>query len=306
MTELSRPVRLPRFLVDAALIALLTLSMLPAVQSVAYAADTPTPTATATPTGTPTSSPTPTNTPTATPTFTPNPASLLECPLAPATLAIDGNLGEWMGRPSIRVDRDTAETSDNLPAPLPLDLSSEIWCGWQGNDLIFAGSVNDDVLRRDSASVWLDDSVEVSVDGLNNGMVYGSPDDHQFTIDTEAALYDLGVYPVAKATAAAKPRSGGWSMEIRIPAAVLKMGALFEKRAIPFNTGLNDDDDGGGRDDWLAWRGVSTISNSERFGSIVLSGDVTPFPTPTPTIWWRTVWLPTILQAGPKVWQALP
>jgi hypothetical protein len=211
-----------------------------------------------------------------------------------------------MGRPSIHVDRQTAETSEKLSRPLPFDLSSEIWCAWQGNDLIFAGNVTDDALWRDSSQVWMDDSVELSVDGLNNGMVYGSADDHQFTVDTAAAVWDLGVYPVPKATAAAKPQSGSWRMEIRIPGGVLKMGTLFEGRAIPFNTGLNDDDDGGARDDWFAWRGNSTLYNSERFGSIVLSGVVTPFPTPTPTTWWRRTWLPMTLQAGPKVWSTAP
>jgi hypothetical protein len=151
---------------------------------------------------------------------------------------------------------------------------------------------------RDSAQVWLDDSIELAIDGLNNGWVYGRADDHQFTVDTAASVFDLGTYPVPAATAVALPQAVGWRVEVRFPAAALKMGNLFAGRAVPFNTGLNDDDNGGGRDDWLAWRGSSTNSRSEDFGALVLSGDVTPFPTPTPTstVLAQRLYLPVLLR----------
>jgi hypothetical protein len=306
MTGRSRTVRLPRILVAAATIACAAAVLLsPAAVPPARAlgpAETATSTATATPTNTPTATLTATptltrtNTPTLTPTFTPDPRSSLECPIAPAGLAIDGKLIEWMGRPSLKVNKDTAETSERTPRPSLLDLSSEVWCAWQGNDLIFAAIITDDALRRESAQVWLDDSIELSLDGRNNGMVYGSPDDHQFTIDTAGAVFNLGTHPVPQATAVALPQARGWRIEIRLPAAALNMGALFAKRAVPFNTGLNDDDDGGPRDDWFAWRGASTLYHSEDFGSLVLSGVVTPFPTQTPTTWPRALYLPALLK----------
>ena len=61
------------------------------------------------------------------------------------------------------------------------------------------------------------------------------------------------------------------------------MGALFEGRAVRFNVGLNDDDDGGSRDDWLVWRGERTIDQSENFGALILSGSLLTASTPTST-----------------------
>lgn len=303
MTDRSRLARLPGMLFGGALIALVAaLLVSPAAAPAAGAALAPAETSTSTPTATPTSTLTPTptgaptHTPTITPTFTPDPKSSLECPIAPANVEVDGKLVEWMGRPSLKVNKDTAETSERTPRPSLLDLSSEVWCAWQGNDLIFAAVITDDALWRDSAQVWLDDSIELSVDGMNNGMVYGSPDDHQFTIDTAGAVFDLGTNPVPKATAIALPQARGWRIEIRIPASALNMGALFVNRAVPFNTGLNDDDNGGPREDWFAWRGASTLYHSEDFGSLALSGVVTPFPTATPTVWPRSLYLPMLLK----------
>ena len=46
---------------------------------------------------------------------------------------------------------------------------------------------------------------------------------------------------------------GGWTVELRLPASALNMGALFEGRSVRFNLGLNDDDDGVDRDVWLVF-----------------------------------------------------
>jgi hypothetical protein len=161
------------------------------------------------------------------------------------------------------------------------DLSGDVYCAWQGNDLIFAARVTDDVLKRDSTNIWDDDGVEIGIDGLGDGFNWGSADDHQFTVVTDGTVKDLGAN--TGATAVARPVSGGWAVELRLPASVLNGGTLFEGRSIRFNVGLNDDDDGGSRDDWLTWRGSSTNSNSQNFGALILNGAPTP-ATATPTV----------------------
>ena len=241
---------------------------------------TPTPT----PTPTRTLTPTPTATATATPTSTatPNPGSSLSCPMAPAGLALDGDLSEWVGRPVLHVDKDSANYSLNTPRPAVADLSGDIYCAWQGDDLIFAGQITDDVLKRDSIGIWHDDGVEFGIDGLGDGWISGSADDHQFTTVTDGTVQDRG--EPTGASAVARPINGGWTVEVRVPANVLNMGALYSGRSIRFNVGLNDDDDGGNRDDWLVWRGTRTNGQSENFGTLILSGlPVPPSPSPTAT-----------------------
>ncbi len=233
----------------------------------------PSPTPTATPTRTPT--PTPTRILTPTPTSTPNPNSALSCPVAPAGMALDGYLTEWTGWPTLHLDKDSANYSLRTSRPAVTDLSGDIYCAWQGNDLIIAGRMSDDVLKRDSATLWNDDGFEFGLDGLGDGFNWGSQDDHQFTVVTDGAIQDLGTYAVPGATVIARSVSGGWVVELRLPASVVGMGALFEGRAVRFNVGLNDDDDGGSRDDWLVWRGDRTIDQSENFGALILSGSLT-------------------------------
>ena len=151
------------------------------------------------------------------------------------------------------MDKDSANYSLRTPRPSVTDLSGDIYCAWQGNDLIFAGRVSDDVLKRDSANIWDDDGRRDRDRRSGRRLQLGQADDHQFTVVTDGTVKDLGANPAASAVA--RPVSGGWAVELRLPASVLGMGALFEGRAIRFNVGLNDDDDGGSRDDWLVWRG---------------------------------------------------
>ena len=245
---------------------------------------TPTLTATFTSTPLPTATPTFTLTPTPTPiaTTTPSPVVSLFCPTAPMGLSLDGYLTEWVGRPALYLDRDTANYSLRTPRPSLTDLSGDIYCAWQDNDLIFAARVTDDVLNRDSTNIWDDDGLEIGIDGLGKGLNWGGADDHQFTVVTDGTVKDLGAN--TEAAAIARPVSGGWAVELRLPASILQMGALFEGRSIRFNVGLNDDDDGGSRDDWLVWRGNSTNSNSQNFGTLILTGPLIPAtPTPIPS-----------------------
>jgi murein DD-endopeptidase MepM/ murein hydrolase activator NlpD len=224
--------------------------------------------------------PTVTATPAPTPSPTPDPGSFLSCPPAPTGLALDGYLTEWAGRPVLHVNKERASYCLCAPQLSEADLAGDIYCAWQGNDLIFAGQVFDDVLRRDSVYVWDDDGIELGLDGLGDGFDWGSRDDHQFTVVTDGAVRDLGA--ATGALAVARVMNGGWWVEVRVPAGLLNIGDLYPGRSIRFNVGLNDDDDGGARDAWLVWRGTSTFGKSQNFGALVLSGSPSA-PTPTST-----------------------
>lgn len=249
------------------------------VESSTHPAPTPRPTATRTTTPTPANTPTRTPTPRATNTPTPTPTPV-DCPRAPSALAIDGSLAEWQGRPSVNLNKDTAQYLDGGTPPAPADLSSQVWCGWQGNDLVFAAAVTDSPLYRDSSSIWHDDSIELSIDAKRDGWTWGI-DDHQWTVATDGWLTDLGTTSFPSATVVAVAASASWNAELYLPSSATGAGELKPGQVISFTVGLNEDDDGGSRDQHMVWRGQSTNSQSEKWASIRLSG-VANTPTPTP------------------------
>ena len=164
------------------------------VQVIADDRPVPTPTPTPTQTNTPTPDATPSATPTATRTPMP-PQPPVECPRVPVGMTLDGNATEWAARPSILLNSNTAETIESGGDPTLADLSTEVWCGWQGNDLVLAARISDDHLWRDSTLIWHDDGIELSMDGLRDGWHWYSADDHQFTVATNGSLTDLGNPP---------------------------------------------------------------------------------------------------------------
>ena len=89
---------------------------------------------------------------------------------------------------------------------------------------MFAVHVHDDAIVSDSGDVWDDDQVELAIDGLRD-LLSGGLDDHQFTVNADGRVTDRGAAnpPIE---AAARPVTGGWDVEVRIPAVMLYIGAL--------------------------------------------------------------------------------
>ena len=240
-----------------------------------------TPTVTRTPTTTTT--PTPRRTPTPGPTPTPRPPSrVLDCPRVPSSFAVDGHVDEWAGFPEIILNSSTADYVNHPPGPEPTDLSARVWCGWQGNDLALAAVITDDLLIRDSTSIWHDDSIEFGLDAMRDGWLWDQINDHQFTAAIDGTLTDLGTYAVPTATLKVLTATGVYTVELRLPQSLLNAGDLVPGQLIGFTVRLNDDDDGASRDDYISWSGNVTIGDSTDFGALRLVGAANT-PTPTPT-----------------------
>lgn len=179
------------------------------------------------------------------------------------------------------LDRTTADFVHHRSDPTPQDSSAELLTAWDDDYLYFAVYIHDDVQVADSADVWRDDSLEIGLDGLNDGVGWQA-DDHQFTFTVDGRVTDYGV-PISGLVAASIIYTQGWSLEVVIPAEVLAAGVLTEGKRIGFTFGLHDDDDGGDWDSYMIWEGEST-NDSADYGVIVLTvPDVTPTPTATPT-----------------------
>jgi hypothetical protein len=160
---------------------------------------------------------------------------------------------------------------------------------WDEGWLYFAAQVEDDVLYRDSGDIWLDDGIELALDGLRD-LVSGNADDHQYNVASDGTLREFGINEVAGAQAAVRRRPGGYDLELAVPAGLLNAGALAAGKQMGFTIGLVDDDDGGNRsgavDNYLIWAGNNTVSGAAQFGLLTLAGAAatpTPSATPTPT-----------------------
>ena len=203
---------------------------------------------------------------------------------APSPPVLDGNLGEWQHLPPVILDRYTADYVAERVVPEPDDLSAEIWSMWTADTLYLAFRVRDEAVLNDSAQVWHDDEIEIGLDSLHDH-ASGGADDHQFTVNPDGRRSDFGS-PTTVFQAAVRVTSGGYNVEVAIPASLLGGGPLTERRRIGITFGLHDDDDGGVWDSHLIWEGARTNESSAEYGNLYLAGSFsgpTPVPSATPT-----------------------
>ena len=201
------------------------------------------------------------------------------------TPVIDGNLADWPLLGGLVLNTDTA-FSYNGAFSSYADGSTTCWSQWNDVTLFVACDTLDDVLIADSTNIWLDDTIELAFDGRNDNIRFCGtvfcPDDHLYELRVDGAVRDndLPIHPGV--IGAVVQRQGGYRLEIAIPWTEFDAGAFTSGKVMGFNLGLIDDDDGGGTEGHLFWRGYSTYSQPEGFGDIVLdprSG--TPAVTPS-------------------------
>ncbi len=212
---------------------------------------------------------------------------LVSAPWTGQPRTIDGNFEEWGQWSPLILSRDTAKYVASLPASIPApslaDSSAELRALWTGFNLYLAIYVRDDMIVSDSPDVWRDDELELAFVGAWDGLPAGG-DTHQYTVNADGRVTDFGVpgAPVpVQAVAVEAP--GGWSVEMRIPAAHL-FGTnmpLTAGKTIAFDLGLHDDDDGDNWDSHMIWAGDST--NFQAGGLLRLESIIAPTPAPTQT-----------------------
>ena len=206
------------------------------------------------------------------------------------TPVIDGNLADWPLLGGLVLNTDTA-FSYNGSFSSYADGSTTCWSQWNDTTLFVACDTLDDVLIADSTNIWLDDTIELAFDGRNDnirfcGTVY-CPDDHTYELRVDGAVRDNDLPVHQGVVGAVVQRLGGYRLEIAIPWAEFDAGPFVAGKVMGFNLGLIDDDNGGGTEGHLFWRGYSTYSQPEDFGDIVLdprSGTPIVTPTFTPTV----------------------
>jgi photosystem II stability/assembly factor-like uncharacterized protein len=202
---------------------------------------------------------------------------------------IDGSLEDWARVPAYSLKADIAYKVEGQ-TPTPLDSSAVLQAAWDDTHLYFALRVYDDtIIVDDLAKPWLDDYVEIALDGDHDHLRRWDADyyDHQFGANANGVLYDDGYQVTGPGVARTRILPGGYTIEVAIPKASLGDISPTSEQVLGFNWSLSDDDDGGNVDSWLLWLGRATSSADAEWGQMRLSALEAPFvsepPTATPT-----------------------
>jgi hypothetical protein len=216
-------------------------------------------------------------------------------PATPWAVTIDPNLEDGIRGGNI------GDGSVNVPVDNN-DLSFRIYARADNNNLYIAVRVTDDVIQSDDAeadsqngNTWMDDSVEVFIDGDNsnfetretsgtNPEVAGTGGQFVITANNayrEAEAGNPGYSESAAWFAKTSITDTGYDAEFRISLAAIgnpKAGDI-----IGFTVGVNDDDDGGAGEHQLLWVGMPHTEAT--YGNLVVGGKSYAAPkTSAPTV----------------------
>ncbi|MCW5860013.1 MAG: DNRLRE domain-containing protein, partial [Caldilineales bacterium] len=165
----------------------------------------------------------------------------------------DGNLDDWTSSGAVSIDASNAASITGA-TPSPSDLSLALRARWWEARLFLALDVTDD-------SVQPDDRIDIALDGLDDN-VGGGGDDRTLSIYADGRVTASGFSP----TVGVQPRSGGYRVEVQIPAGAL--GGGFESgRTVGLNLGLSDHE-GGGQQSALVWTDASLNANAATFATV--------------------------------------
>lgn len=184
------------------------------------------------------------------------------------------------------------------------DLGFTIYAGYDAQNLYIAVRVTDSVLMNDDAAAdsanlttWMDDGVEVFVDGDNsnfesrdtsgtNPEVVGTGG--QFVITANNAYRDQeagnpGYGESAAWYARVVPNDDGTGYQAEFRISLASLGNPKPGDIIGFTVGVNDDDDGAGSERQLMW--VGSPHTEVTYGNLVLGGRSYEAPkTAAPTV----------------------
>jgi len=175
----------------------------------------------------------------------------------PAPPVIDGQVDAGWAKAAVLPIR-TAITGSGTEPTGPADASGQFRVLYDSTNLYVLVDVNDEQLRNDSTSTYLDDSVEVYVDGDNlKGQPPLAGNARQYTFgwtDTAIAGTNTNTTGVQHAQV---NTPGGWRIEIKLPWSSLLGGAAPLGKTIGIDCFYNDDDDGGDtRESQIAWHAL--------------------------------------------------
>ncbi|KKO20342.1 MAG: Ig-like domain-containing protein [Candidatus Brocadia sp.] len=184
---------------------------------------------------------------------------------ASSGMTVDGNLSEsgW------DVGIDAAKVVNGVT-----NNTAQFGVLWDTTYLYVGMRVLDNNLSNDSATVWHDDSIEVSIDGdYNHSTTYDSHDRRFNKGWNDASLYERSGNTTGVLHGWASV-PGGYTIELAIPWGNLGITPA-EGMTLGLSAGYSDDDNGGNREGKVIWIGnADTHSNPSSLGHIVLADSI--------------------------------
>ncbi len=210
----------------------------------------------------------------------------------PQTLVVDGEPAEWRAdRAPLAIDRATQLVElPGRPAREnwggPSDLSLRLWLGWNEQDLVLAGEVEDDAPGEHVEGPWYEgDSLELFLDLGARGPQWDELD-WQIMLAPNWSERSWGVYARGQQGAGrererdggfggvevvALERRGGFAFEARIPWRNLGPSPPSAGAVLGFNFAVCDRDRAGVLENYATWTGESQLStHAERRADLVL------------------------------------
>lgn len=180
---------------------------------------------------------------------------------------------------------DAVFTSNATPYPIdtlvdgstaagdPADLQGTWYALWDPQYLYLFANVRDNVRSTDSSDPWEDDSVEIYIDGGNTDETSYSQSDFQYVFRPGDSTVHTGGGRTGEPTAGIQYQfvdsGAGYAVEAAIPWDTLGLAAGGQ---VGLELHVNDDDDGGERDEQRSWRTTfdDAWTNPQRFTTVDL------------------------------------
>lgn len=205
---------------------------------------------------------------------------------------LDGMDTEWTADSIFNLTKVVGGTVAN-----PADLSAEFKLAWDDNYLYFFGKITDDILFKDNVPPYQynDDCVELFIDaGNEKGTTYDG-NDFQLLFrynDPIAYNYSGGVNNPPGVDFIMVPTNVGYNIEVRVSWVFLGVPPMMNGSKMGIDIHVNDDDDGGTREKFIAWSDDQNIAwqNPSVFGELLFEDCQSVFITPDICLWMEGVY----------------
>ena len=151
---------------------------------------------------------------------------------------------------------------------------------WDDNYVYVFCDITDDKLVNDGGDVYKNDNVELYFDCNNSkGGSYDSGDVQlSFNYNSDKISTIPSSYGTKGINFVILPNTKGYTLEARIPWTTLKCKDLKSNAWIGFEFMINDDDNGGDRENKIGWNATSDNAwqNASLFGTFTIVGEVDP------------------------------
>ncbi|MBK8806945.1 MAG: hypothetical protein IPO21_10000 [Bacteroidales bacterium] len=158
---------------------------------------------------------------------------------------------------------------------------SGTWSGvWDNTYVYIHVSITDNALFNDSGTSWYeDDGVEVFFDAGNEKATAYDANDFQLGFVWDRTAHIAGgsnKTTIANVSQSIVKSAQGYDLEIRIPWASINKSNPSIGQSVGFDIGVNDDDNGAGRENKIAWKQTTDVGwqNPSVFGTVALLGEV--------------------------------